>query len=353
MTGSADQCVKIWDVNAGKVTQTLNGHLGPISTVAIDHRDEFVVSATGRTFPLLYQLSDVPSDARELRVWRIADGSLMKTLPMNASVADLAFSNDGKLLAVALLDHYEDLKGGPNPETVVSHSGEIQIREWPSLDLVHTLHGRAQVPMRENVPTSLAFSHQGRTLAVGYHPFTDIVVWDLSQTPQRLCTLAGHKDTVSGLAFSHDDSLIVSSSNDQTVRLWSWKNRVELTQFKLPMDKVSDLAISADQTINVSGTRRSQGLLATFSLGSSLAIQTWHDLANSGRHREDAILDNVGKIVERHSFDASGKQVYPSKIIFDYVRPGSLAEELGIREGDELALYNDQPMPRTRVSKIA
>src|SRR5205823_4939915 len=67
--------------------------------------------------------------------------------------------------------------------------------------------------------TALAYSHDGRTLAVGGRDST-IRVLDLN-TGQTVRTFLGHGEEITALRFSPVGNQLASASFDQTVRLWN------------------------------------------------------------------------------------------------------------------------------------
>lgn len=83
-SGSADNTVKLWEVESGKLLRTLEGHEGVVLNVAFD--------PMGRT------LASGSTD-ETVRLWKVASGKLLRTLEGHTgSVGAVAFSVDGRLL---------------------------------------------------------------------------------------------------------------------------------------------------------------------------------------------------------------------------------------------------------------
>jgi WD40 repeat protein len=91
--------------------------------------------------------------------------------------------------------------------------------------------------------SSVALDPTGHLVAAGVGQ--NVVVYD-AHTSKQLAVLAGHTDTVTGVAFSPDGKLLASSSRDHSARVWDattlkpWKVLLRHTAF------VSGLAFSPD-----------------------------------------------------------------------------------------------------------
>jgi WD40 repeat protein len=97
----------------------------------------------------------------------------------------------------------------------------------------------------------LAFSPDGRTLAVGCGDFKTYI-WDLASGKRRR-SLPGHKLTVVSLAFSRDGKTLATGGMDQIVKLWdttSWRDRMTLVGHT---EEVDCVAFSPDGRLLATG----------------------------------------------------------------------------------------------------
>ncbi|MFO0808076.1 MAG: protein kinase [Gemmataceae bacterium] len=152
-------------------------------------------------------------------VQRLNRGGYATLSRQDASVADVAFSPDGRHVASASGSSIKiwDATSGTTLVTLVGHTARI---------------GR------------VAFSPNGRQIVSGSDDKT-LKLWDAT-TGTELATFRGHESFVSTVAFSPDGQRIVSGGFDKTVRVWDVATRSEVLAPLRPGHYVRSVAFSPD-----------------------------------------------------------------------------------------------------------
>jgi WD40 repeat protein len=219
-SASNDQTAVIWDTNTGRRLQTFTGHVGPVRGVAFSRDGKRLATAgedrtarvwdaaTGRELTVCRgpgkavtcvafspdgSLLATGSDDEMVALWDPAAGKMVRSVKVFGRMTDLAFSPDGKWLAVA---------GNGNP----------LLLDTATAKPVHVLgHTRPAA--------GVAFSPDGRRLATAGGIACCVRLWDTA-TGKEVLPHVGHRGPVLRLALSPDSRHLVSGSDDQTVRLW-------------------------------------------------------------------------------------------------------------------------------------
>jgi len=142
------------------------------------------------------QLLATAGSGKTARLWQVPSGELVRTLPGHTGVVyAVAFSPDGQLLATA--------------------GGDRTARLWqvPSGELLRTLPGHT------GWVSTVAFSPDGQLLATAGTDRTALL-WKVS-SGEPLRTLSGHTRAVNDVAFSPDCLLLATAGSDRTARLWA------------------------------------------------------------------------------------------------------------------------------------
>ena len=100
--------------------------------------------------------------------------------------------------------------------------------EWGYLKRICQSEART-LPIKAEPATELAFSSDCTRLAAGSG--NAVIVWD-TVSWQKLLELQGHAADVYSVAFSPDDTRIVSSSHDRTAKVWDASTGQELLTFR-------------------------------------------------------------------------------------------------------------------------
>ncbi|HEY9852629.1 MAG TPA: serine/threonine-protein kinase [Leptolyngbyaceae cyanobacterium] len=256
VSGSNDKSIKIWDLNSGKLVNTLRGHKNAVNSVAISPDGQTLASGGGD---------------RTLKLWDLKTGKLKKDLlGHSASVFAIAFSPDNQTLASGSSDNtikiwnfqntalITTLTGhskwvrcldiSPDGETLVSGSEDKTIKIWDlkTGQLKNTLTGHI------DAVRSLDISPDGKTLVSGGSD-NRINIWDL-ETGQLKFSLTGHFRHVLSVAVSPDGESFVSGGNDNKINIWDLKTGRLKDSIKQYEGAVWSVAISSDLANLVGGS---------------------------------------------------------------------------------------------------
>jgi len=110
---------------------------------------------------------------------------------------------------------------------------ELTVRNYPSRDV------RLSLKMSTENTRHVVFSPDGNILTVTNND--KILIWNLSDG-ELIDTLVGHTSWISHIVFSPDGKTLVSSSSDDTVKLWDISSTTNKTTY-------TELAISASEII--------------------------------------------------------------------------------------------------------
>lgn len=257
VSGGADGKIVRYDLLRRAVCGTGVGHRKAVR--AIKDIGEVVVSA---------------SDDTTVRVWRSEGGALtahavikahqapvndMCVLPTDQhaiSVDDagkIILSDISKGFAVATADSEHSRLGmscvGLHPDGAVAASGSAgSVLLWDVRMM--DVHVKLTPPGRNSGSiTSLAFNEDGVTLAAATSNST-VVLWDFRKVSEPLAVLtmanipAAKPVPVNAIAFDRYGNYLAIGMD--TVRLWSWRDRTELTTLSSHIGPVTGLAWGAD-----------------------------------------------------------------------------------------------------------
>ncbi len=183
-------------------------------------------------------------------------------------INDMAFTSDGKLLAVAaenglyIFDRessrqvwfaepgaqFTSLAFSPDNQTLATSSDDQLVSVWRVSDgkQLFALEGHTQGVL------AVAFSPDGSVIASAGAD-RDVILWDVEKRQIR-SKLAGHSEWVGALAFSPDGSQLVSASGDGTLIVWEAATGKKLASLSGHTAWVSSLAFSPDGQYLASGS---------------------------------------------------------------------------------------------------
>jgi len=268
-TGGKDQNVLLWST----VEPLKQGEL-PHSNI----NAEPVFSPDGS------RLVTFQTDGTNAQLWQVAAGRLLATNLAQGRYV-LGFSRDSQAVLTfdssrfllnywlpdgaeparetTLLDaeshHGPFMMQGLSPDQryffVIDATGLIQIWNTDTGRQVSRIHGPLP-PIRNAV-----ISPEGRRMVVSVERDHVAHLYDCASGAERV--LAGHRDFVSGLAFSPDDATLATGSMDGTIRLWNTSSGQTTATLPGHLTEATDVAFSPDGR-------------TLASLGRDESLKLWH-----------------------------------------------------------------------------
>lgn len=170
-----------------------------------------------------------PSRSGELKVWNVADGTLVKAIPdaHSDTIFGLEFSPDGKQLATGAADRFAKIFDIESGKLVRSFEG-------------HTHH-----------VLGVTWRADGRLLATSGAD-NAIKVWNV-KTGEQSRTIAGFGKEVTGIRFLADGDNLVASSGDKSVQMKNAANGGNVRSFAGSNDFLYSVGASADGKMIAAG----------------------------------------------------------------------------------------------------
>jgi hypothetical protein len=215
-----------------------------------------------------------------LEMWNASRGRALSEWKLPRRVNAVAFSPDGKWLALAVAEEEgirmhalasgdvnkaregrlalaamerqrvprcESLAFAADGRTLASASWKDGTHLW---DLIGRKTSRA-LGGRDQEPRMLAFSADGKSLATGNYDGT-IYLWETASGEERL-RLHAHDDWIASLAFSPDNRLLASAGDDGTVRIWDIVRGTRVRQMLKSQGPIRSVAFSPDGRLLATG----------------------------------------------------------------------------------------------------
>lgn len=268
-----DKVIKIWNVNTGKCQKILEGH-------------EKLVTSVGYS-PDGKRLITTSSD-KTVRIWD-ANTDNTYTLDKDKELQEMAvFSDDGKYVATAsgtILKLWETKEFGedaPKPikkfecenpiamasfvceeNTVVAIDMYGNIYEWEILDDSDSKCIPTNIYDGTVVEGQMEICHNGELISfipgIGDIHDQNIYLWNRKEKIMR--TLKGHKDSVLFANFNLSGNLLVSASEDKTVKIWDVESGVCLKTYYGHTNTVVGAAFDKEDSQSIMSVSRDRTIV--------------------------------------------------------------------------------------------
>lgn len=221
--------LEVWDTTTGDLVKRVKAHEGAAYDVDFAPGGEELATSGEDGAVVVWRVSDVAERRRFSR-----PGTVM---------ASMRYSPDGKQIAVA----------GRAPATVQDvDRDEILLLRAGDLSLSPLRRSTRGEPRNDdpkspvgNHPTGIAFSPDGRTLAV---PLSagKVGLWNLVDPGAELTILPGHDGIAIDADFSPDGALLATGGSDRVVKLWRVRDGQQVGELTGSDSTIRRVAFSPD-----------------------------------------------------------------------------------------------------------
>jgi WD40 repeat protein/stress response protein SCP2 len=178
LSGHNNNIAKLWDINTKQEIRSFTGHTDQVSDVSFSSNSSQALSA---------------SKDKTIKLWDVATGQEIRTFTGHTKwVVSVSFSQDDLF--------------------AISSSWDNTIRRW------NIQTGEHRVYSDQSWVLDVKFFLDSNYALSGGKDQT-LKLWDLN-AGKSLCTLTGHKGTITSVAVSKDSNILLSGSSDKTLKQW-------------------------------------------------------------------------------------------------------------------------------------
>ena len=219
--------LELWDVKNEALVERLADRMDEVATL--------MFSPDGQSLASRHQDG-------VLRLWRVADGTVLQRLDGDAEL-DISFEERGSDVAMS-----SSLAFAPNEDTLAIARGRDGFSYW---DVTHGVH-RYSIELNNcNPAAGLAYSADGMWLASIGDPHQSICLLPITDEDKPAYLRVEERGRLSSLAISRDGALMAAGGGDGMVWVWQYEGRELLWSQPLhgEYQAVTDLEFSMDGTI--------------------------------------------------------------------------------------------------------
>lgn len=308
VTAGSDAVARIWDAESGAPVATLVGHEAAVTEATFDPAGTRIVTVSGDGGLGLWSATDwkcirmvrdtkteqaeFSPDGQRLLVLGERFAMLFKILPWEhlasidgrAPLRSVAFSPDGKLLAIGSEQGTVDLRDGRTGAFIRmlwAHSGAIHSMQFcadstrlitasadrtailwsvPDGEVIYALEGHADAVL------TARFNAVGSRIVTASLDGT-ARIWSAGNGRQ-VALLDDHVAKVSSASFSPDGKFIVTASDDRTVKIWSVESGQLLQSLEGHVGEILCAEFSPDSKRLITGAKGSVARVWDLSLES-------------------------------------------------------------------------------------
>jgi WD40 repeat protein len=240
-----DQSLRLWDLGPARRARHLLGTPPKGNAKQPAMLRELAFSPDGRTLAA----GGTRGGTVFVRLWDVPTGRELPAVTGPAGgVSALAFSTDGKLLAVGggqELCLYDRATGKEVRRVPAARAGAsssafapggklLAVGNGPNVDLLEPDTGRVvrRLPAHPGTSPCVAFAPDGETLAVAGGDHT-VRLWEVA-TGRQVVPTGGHRGMIGAVVCSPDGKIVATSAADRTIRLWEAATGKELRRLSRP-----------------------------------------------------------------------------------------------------------------------